>query len=298
MQPFGQSRRSLLGKQDSVAMQSSKRALLTKQDSSKPSVASEHSQSSKTVISVESAATVFHSDLTRESMDFDRRQIRRQIEAKIIARGRNPEDEIADEEWDDAETIYEDQEAFPWKQREAAVQAAAMGGKTEGRIEGYDSLERAIQAHEHQLIYGRGRAFGWAAQKKGGAGSSLVSSVLEKQKLKSMQFLSTWASFKNIDEAEELSMPSRGGGTGEVKLDPEQQDKIDQRKNNRYQRMRDILYLLMAVGTLIGFAVYLESVKGSNYDVYIPPSEMTEDKVIVRDRTLRKQQLQDPNQLP
>mmetsp|Transcript_20508 Transcript_20508/g.30827 ORF Transcript_20508/g.30827 Transcript_20508/m.30827 type:complete len:283 (-) Transcript_20508:1630-2478(-) len=282
MQPFGKPVQS-------------NRALLAKQESSRASVSSEHSQSKATVTSVESAATVFHSDLTRESMDFDRRQIRRQIEDKIRASGKNPEDEIADEEWDDAETIYEDQEAFPWKQREAAVQAAAMGGKTESRMEGYDSLERAIQAHEHQLIYGRGRAFGWTAQKKNGS-SSLVSSVLEKQKLKSMQFLTTWASFKNIDEAEELSVLTRG--KSEVKLDPEQQDKVDQRKNNRYKRMRDILYLLIAVGTLIGFAVYLESAKASNYDVYIPQSEIPEDNIIVRDRTLRKQQLEYPNQLP
>lgn len=278
---------------------SSQRGLLARDYSSNVSVQQQsqdnddqQSQAAATVASVDTAATVFHSDLTRESMDFDRRQIRRQLEEKIRLRGRNPNDEIVDGDyWEDAETIYEDHEAFPWKQREAAIQAAAMGGKTESRMEGYESLERSLQAHEHQLIFGRGRAFGWAAQKRFTGSSSLVSSVLEKQKLKSMSFLSTWASFKNIDEAKELYMLHRGGGgVGNGESVPAQQDKLDERKNNRYKRMRDILYIMIAIGSLIGFAAYLESVKVSNYDVYIPESQLPEDHIVnSRARTLRQQ---------
>mmetsp|Transcript_29492 Transcript_29492/g.43558 ORF Transcript_29492/g.43558 Transcript_29492/m.43558 type:complete len:280 (-) Transcript_29492:1760-2599(-) len=267
-----------------------KRNALSKERSGK-SLASEISETSAvsaaTLSSVESAATVFHSDLTRESMDFDRRQIRREIESKIRARGEDPEVEIVDDqEWDDAETIYEDQEYFPWKQREAAVQAAAIGGKTDGRVEGYDSLERAIQAHEHQLIYGRGRGFGWAAQKN--SNSTLVSSILEKQKLKSMTFLSTWASLKNMDESDEVSVVSKGEKT--ATLNPEEQDKVDARKNSQYRRVRDILYLLIAIGSFLGFAFYLETVKAGNYDLYVPETDkVIENQGASRDRTLRKQ---------
>ena len=47
--------------------------------------------------------------LQREAMEYDHRQIRRQLSERLRERGLDPEDEVVDveEEWDDEGTVYD-----------------------------------------------------------------------------------------------------------------------------------------------------------------------------------------------
>jgi len=212
------------------------------------------------------APSVLHSVLQKESMDFDRRQIRRKIVEKLKERGEDEEiDILLNEDWDDDESIYEDTEIFPWKQREAAVQAAALGGKTEGRMEGYDSLERALQAHAHQLVYGRGRGFGWSSQHKTGGDPAVL---LQQHKLESMQHLSDWSGSTNSRgrEASKKSDSFRSMNTAKLA----EMDIKEAHKRARYHRMLNLTYLFVAVLVVIAFVYYLESLKLNVYEVYVP----------------------------
>ena len=131
--------------------------------------------------------------IQKEGIEYDRRQIRRKLRERLQERGEYSE-EGDDVDVGDEESVYEDTEFFPWKQREAAVEAAALGGKTEGRMEGFDSLERALQAHTHKLHYGRGRDFGWSNQQ------NIIGLLGERPKalLSTRNQLTDWTSFRNI----------------------------------------------------------------------------------------------------
>lgn len=202
--------------------------------------------------------------LQREAMEYDRRQIRRQLSEKLKERGLDPDVEIVDieSEWDDEQTVYDDTEVFPWKQRDAAVQAAAVGGLTEGRMEGFDSLERALHAHQHQIHYGRGRGFGWSKQTD--AGRSLLAT---QQKLQSMRQVSDWTSFRD------LSQPSDHSGTGSERMaaaddEVHQYNAAQTRKGAWRIKLCSTLLVLLAIGTTIGIAYYIETLKVESFQGY------------------------------
>lgn len=209
-----------------------------------------------------------HSDasksiLQKEAMDYDRRQIRRIVADKLKERGIDPEEETAElgEDFDDEESVYDDTEFFPWKQREAAVHAAAVGGKTEGRMEGFDSLERALQAHHHQLHYGRGRSFGWSAQQK-----SASSSLMQKQaKLQSIKQLTDWTSFQDLDKGDDAST-----ATEKTEVDNAAKDVKAAKKRSRNSTLLSTLFILIALGATLGFAYYIETIKINSYQSYLP----------------------------
>ena len=203
--------------------------------------------------------------LQREAMEYDRRQIRRQMAEKLKARGRDPEVEMVgiDEEWDDEESVYDDTEFFPWKQREAAVHAAAVGGKTEGRMEGFDSLERALQAHQHQIHYGRGSGFGWSAQQK----SSSRALLNTQNKLNSMRQLADWTSFRDLAQAASDQRELDGHPDGN---DLERMHAKETRKSVRRNKLLSTLYVLIAIGATAGFAYYIETLKVNTYQSYVP----------------------------
>lgn len=204
--------------------------------------------------------------LQHESMEYDRRQIRRILAEKLKERGIDPEAEMVriDEVWDDEESVYDDTESFPWKQREAAVQAAAVGGKTEGRMEGFDSLERALQAHHHQIHYGRGSGFGWAAQQKASS-RDLMST---KNKLNSMRQLTDWTSFKDLAQPASEQGDVRDGSKDDNDL--EEKFAKETRRIERQKKLLSTLYVLIAIGTTAGFAYYIETLKVNTYQSYIP----------------------------
>jgi len=212
-----------------------------------------------------SASVVQRSTLQREAMEYDRRQIRRQMAEKLKERGLDPETELFENnEWEDEESVYDDNESFPWKQREAAVQAAAVGGKTEGRMEGFDSLERALQAHQHQIHYGRGREFGWSAQQKK-SGSALMQT---QHKLNSMRQLTDWTSFRDLTQVT--------SDKGQM-VDPLLNDHVDlvqdaksTKKRSRNNILMSTLYVLVALGATLGFAFYIETLKIDTYQSYLP----------------------------
>mmetsp|Transcript_25767 Transcript_25767/g.29457 ORF Transcript_25767/g.29457 Transcript_25767/m.29457 type:complete len:236 (+) Transcript_25767:33-740(+) len=223
-------------------------------------------------LSIESdAPSVLHSAIQRESVDFDRREIRRKIVEKLKERGEDEEigTTLLNDDFDDEETIYEDTEIFPWKQREAAVQAAALGGKTEGRMEGYDSLERALQAHAHQLVYGRGRGFGWSSQHKTDSGPPLL---LQQHKLESMQHLSDWSGSTNSRVRDVDKMQTDGSGPGNPAVLAERDIK-EARKRARFYRLLNWTYVLVAILMFLVFAYYIESLKLSTYEVYVPAND-------------------------
>ena len=204
--------------------------------------------------------------MQQEAMEYDRRQIRRNLAEKLKARGLDPEVEMAsmDEVWDDEESVYDDTETFPWKQREAAVHAAAVGGKTEGRMEGFDSLERALQAHHHQIHYGRGSGFGWSAQQK----SSSRDLRSTQHKLNSMRQLTDWTSFKDLSQTSSEQRDVRDGYHDDDDL--EEKHAKETRKVERQKKLLSTLYVLVAIGATAGFAYYIEILKINTYQSYIP----------------------------
>lgn len=202
--------------------------------------------------------------LQREAMEYDRRQIRRHLTEKLRERGIDPEVEIVDieSEWDDEGTVYDDTEFFPWKQRDAAVQAAAVGGQTEGRMEGFDSLERALHAHQHQIHYGRGRGFGWSKQSD--AGRSLLAT---QQKLQAMRQVSDWTSFQD------LSQSTDHGGIGSDEMaaandEVHQHHAAQTRKSAWRIKLCSTLLVLLAIGTTIGIAYFIETLKVDSFQGY------------------------------
>jgi hypothetical protein len=215
---------------------------------------------------VSSNASVSRSLLQKEAIDYDRRQIRRKLADTLRDRGVDPEEELKEdyEDGDDDESVYDDTEVFPWKQREAAVQAAAAGGKTEGRMEGFDSLERALQAHTHQIHYGRGKSFGWSAQHR-----SSSSSLLQTQhKLQSMRQTTDWTSFRDLNQA-----AKDNGGDFEEDFQDEIQATTDakaRKKKFRSNTLLSTLYILIAIGATMGFAYYVETIKIDTYQTFLP----------------------------
>ena len=233
--------------------------------------------------------------LQRESIEYDRRQIRRKMAQRMRERGEDLMEEdplLTDLEGrssmdeDEDESVYEDTEIYPWKQREAAVQAAAVGGKTEGRMEGFDSMERALQAHQHKLHYGRGKGFAWSLQQKNKTRSSLL---LQKQRsMASQQSLTDWQSFRQLDISDnELSSSRRsdqatrgrmkgdddvGDGSSPEEAERRSDEKL-MRKTARRERFVHTLVLLAAVGTVVGFAIYMEILKIDTYQTYLPKQE-------------------------
>mmetsp|Transcript_15440 Transcript_15440/g.25710 ORF Transcript_15440/g.25710 Transcript_15440/m.25710 type:complete len:271 (-) Transcript_15440:783-1595(-) len=203
--------------------------------------------------------------LQKEAMEYDRRQIRRKLADTLRDRGIDPEEDDDEENVEDDDSVYDDTEIFPWKQREAAVQAAAAGGKTEGRMEGFDSLERALQAHQHQIHYGRGKGFGWSSQHKASS-----SNLLQTQnKLKSMRQLTDWTSFRDLSQN-----PDDGGDIEEDFQDEldglVESDKKAAKKTHRHNSLLSTLYLLIAIGATLGFAYYIETIKIDTYQTYLP----------------------------
>jgi hypothetical protein len=196
-------------------------------------------------------------------MEYDRRQIRRKIADRLRERGVDPEEEVKEDFVDDdEESVYDDAEIFPWKQRDAAVQAAAAGGRTEGRMEGFDSLERALQAHTHQIHYGRGKGFGWSSQRKASS-----SALLQTQnKLQSMRQMTDWTSFRGLNQV------TKGGDAEEDSGDEIQvtTDAKAAKRNFRNNALLSTLYILIAIGATMSFAYYVETVKIDTYQTYLP----------------------------
>ena len=204
--------------------------------------------------------------LQREAMEYDRRQIRRQLSEKLIERGIDPEVEIVDveDEWDDEGTVYDDTEFFPWKQRDAAIQAAAVGGQTEGRTEGFDSLERALHAHQHQIHYGHGSGFGWSKQSD--AGRNLLST---QNKLLSMRQSTDWSSFRDLSQSSEHG----GGGVVADEIlaandDVALHEAARTRRSAWRIKLCSSILVLIAVGTTLGFAYYIETLKVETFHAY------------------------------
>jgi hypothetical protein len=221
-------------------------------------------QESSRSLDSDSSFSVAKADLQREAMDLDRRQIRRQLEEKLRERGLDPDKEMIVEselKGVDDETVYEDIEMFPWKQREAAVHAAAIGGRTEGRVEGLDSLERALQSHQHQLHYGRGKGFGWSAQQHRYSTAALIQ---KQQQINSMRQLTDWTSFRD------LSQSQSSGDLSTQEATQEQMDAKKARKRARNAKLLNTIYVLVAIGVVLGFAYYIETVKVGTYETYLP----------------------------
>lgn len=209
--------------------------------------------------------------LQKEGIEYDRRQIRRKLQERLQERGEYLE-ESDDVDVGDEESVYEDTEFFPWKQREAAVEAAALGGRTEGRMEGFDSLERALQAHTHKLHYGRGRDFGWSNQQ------NKVGLLGERPKTlqSTRNQLTDWTSFRNIttsqtDVTENKPAPVEMGNT---ELETERKNHVKDLKamkaQQRSSNMINTIYLLSAIGVCIGFAYFIETLKLDTYQSYLP----------------------------
>lgn len=226
------------------------------------------SRSLESGVSGTSTASTSRSLLQKEAMEYDRRQIRRKLADTLRERGIDPEEEDLEENSDDDESVYDDTEFFPWKQREAAVQAAAAGGKTEGRMEGFDSLERALQAHQHQIHYGRGKGFGWSAQHKGSS-----SALLQTQnKMKSMRQLTDWTSFRDLNQSTKGSndIDIEGEGFQDELQGHIENDAKTAKRGYRQQALLSTLYLLIAIGATLGFAYYIETIKIDTYQTYLP----------------------------
>lgn len=211
-------------------------------------------------------------ELQKEGIEYDRRQIRRKLRERLQERGEDLEDEQDIGAREDEVSVYEDTEFFPWKQREAAVEAAALGGKTEGRMEGFDSLERALQAHTHKLHYGRGRAFGWSNQKQHSG------SIAERGKslLGSKTQLTDWTSFRDLSIAHENSGETKVATveTKQAQLDEAQRNRMKDIKAMKTQKRNSnilkTIYIVSAIGVCLGFAYYIEKLKIDNYQNYLP----------------------------
>lgn len=214
-------------------------------------------------------------DLQREGIEYDRRQIRRKLRERLLERGEDLEED--DDAVDDEESVYEDTEFFPWKQREAAVEAAALGGRTEGRLEGVDSLERALQAHTHKLHYGRGRGFGWSSQQ-------LQSGALgERQRMNELarNQLTDWTSFRHlnveVDEREDKT-GKKEGATNSLMQDLAKDLKA-MKAQQRHSNIMNTVYLLSAIMVCSGFAYYIEVLKIDTYQAYLPSDKTAEKPV-------------------
>ena len=244
--------------------------------------------------------------LQREGQEYDRRQIRRRMADRLAKKGftmteilvEDPAGAESSNHDEDNESVYDDTELYPWKQREAAVQAAAVGGRTEGRMEGFDSLERALQAHQHKLHYGRGRGFGWSSQAgadedKKKRKTTILESRAAAQAENSLNNSSTdWTSFRNLDkqqekqkqqqEAEEAAAVKQKADAGFVHHSYEQDSKLA-KAQQRQHLILSTLYLLSALGILVGFAYYIETMKIDTYQTYLPKGYS-----VLNDESLRK----------
>jgi hypothetical protein len=215
-------------------------------------------------------------DLQREGIEYDRRQIRRKLRERLLDRGEDLEEDD-DVAVDDEESVYEDTEFFPWKQREAAVEAAALGGRTEGRMEGFDSLERALQAHTHKLHYGRGRGFGWSNQQQhsGVLGERQRSNEVVRNQL------TDWTSFRNLNvevDAVEEKSENREEDTNQL-IQNQVKDLKAMKAQQRHANMLNTVYLLSAIILCLGFAYYVEVLKIDTYESYLPLG-VTEEKPV------------------
>lgn len=73
---------------------------------------------------VKASPSVFLSERQKKAIELDRRQLRRKIAEKLEARGEKEDFESLFNDYDDDErTVYDDLELFPWRQREAAIDA-------------------------------------------------------------------------------------------------------------------------------------------------------------------------------
>jgi hypothetical protein len=214
-----------------------------------------------------------HKPQQREAIEYDRRHIRRILEAKLIARGLTPEVEMVniEEKWDDEESVYDDTEFFPWKQREAAVAAAIVGGKTEGRMEGYDSLQQALNAHQHQIQYGRSSVFGWSAQQK----NQSTSLRNTQEFVRNLNQQSAWSSFRDLGQAQ-MEDDLRSGSNG-VTPTSSQHSQINLRENNK---VFAVIIVLVAIVATVGFAFYIELLKIQHYEFKMPSTATGEIFVV------------------
>ena len=200
--------------------------------------------------------------LQREAMEYDRRQIRRQLSEKLRERGLDPDVEIVnvESEWDDEETVYDDTEFFPWKQRDAAVEAATMGGQTEGRMEGFDSLERALHSHQHQIHYGHGSGSGWSKQSD--AGRHLLST---QNKLRSMRQSTDWTSFHDLSQPSDHGSAEVFDEIAASNDEVHQRHAVQTRKRAWHIKMCSSLLVLIAIGTTLGLAYFIETLKVESF---------------------------------
>ena len=259
-------------------------------------------QDDDAMIGRESEVLTPKSALQREGIEYDRRQIRRKVRSMLQERDQDDRFDSSDDENNfgddigglggnssrsrrneddlsivsDEESVYEDTELYPWKQREAAVRAAAMGGQTEGRMEGFDSLERALQAHQHKLHYGRGKGFAWSLQQKDKNRSSLLLQKHRSTAAMTMAGGSEWQSFRNLDNETVAELSSRGGqsSTAEAPVSMETREMILSQKEEARRRKKmnlvNTLVLLVAICSMVGFAYFLTILKVDNYAAYLP----------------------------
>jgi hypothetical protein len=138
-------------------------------------------------------------------------------------------------------------------------------------------------AHTHKIQYGRGKGFGWSQQKKMYDDNKSTTDMMSLGRE-----LTDWESFKKLQSslASTMSLTSTdpsSRGTASLSKNQsikkkkkkkrttyEQDDVRQTQKQRRNRRLLNSLYITIAVGALMAFAYYIESIKIHSYKTYLP----------------------------
>lgn len=211
--------------------------------------------------------------LRKAEMEFDRRQIRLKLAEKLETMGQNDDAEVLFREAFVDEVFDEDPgEDFPWKQREAVVAAAARGGVSEDRSEGFDSMELALKAQTSAIQnFGNARTF-YQPRTMTRSARALADWGLYNQT--SQHSLSTTSSDKDritSNGSLTTSLNSKSKQAPGEDNDSIHRAHLLEQQDNAMPAVFNCLYLLLAITAVVCFVYFTVYFKIGFYDSALPP---------------------------
>jgi hypothetical protein len=201
--------------------------------------------------------------LRKAEMEFDRRQIRLKLAEKLETIGQNEDAEVLFKEAFVDEVFDEDPgEDFPWKQREAVVAAAARGGVSEDRSEGFDSMELALKAQTSAIQnFGNARTFYQPRTMTRSARALADWSSYNQASQHSLSSNTTTSDpYRNISKGSLTTSLSSQNSSKKQGLcednDSIRRDQLLEQQDSTTPQLFKCMYLLMAISAVIGFVYF------------------------------------------
>jgi len=216
------------------------------------------------------------SSRNRTSIEYDRRQLRRNLKEKLKERGELDEgdengENADDDDKSDDETIFDDVHDHPWRVRESAIEAEALCGKTESRIEGLDSLNTSLQTyHEQKNRTDYVPGVGWSALESSRQANEQKRLMSFHKKLKYLKHMETWHKLQG-DKGTELQKKAARSSSITSFISSSNFGEAEATGLGRWnRRLLSMLFVILGLASFMGFAYYIESFKLTSYGMYLP----------------------------